>query len=104
MIAVIVSFLFLLASGLAPQGGIEARPDVRHAAEQEASPESDPEVSVRSRPSRAARVRHARNVFPVRSARAEAEYFRSAAPIKDLSLPLKLFSPDLTTLKQTFRL
>jgi hypothetical protein len=103
MIAVIVSFLFLLASGLAPQAGIEARPDVRHAAEQEASTESDPEVSVRSRPSRAARLRHAGKIFPVRSARAEAAHFRSGA-IRDLSFPLKLSSPDLTTLKRAFRL
>jgi hypothetical protein len=104
MIAVLVSLLFLLASGLAPQAGIEARPDVRHGAEQEASTESDPEVFVRSRRSRAARLRQARKIFPVHSARAEAEHFRSAAAIKDLSLPLKLFSPDLTTLKRAFRL
>jgi hypothetical protein len=104
MIAVLVSILFLLASGLTPQAGVEARPDFRSAAEQEASAENDPEASLRLRSSRATRWRAAHNLFPARSARAEAGYFGYPAALKDLSFPLKIFPPDLYALKQAYRL
>jgi hypothetical protein len=105
-IAILLAVLFLALGGLAPEGGIEVRPNVGSETEQETPASNEREVASRPKPSRTFRWQQARSKFSLKLGAERGSGsggFRSAGS-QYLFSPSPVFERDLYTLQQVYRL